>query len=80
MLSLPEEFEKRMKAMLGEEEYEKFREAVGRERARGLRLNPLKMTAESSDLSAFGLRPVPWAQPYGFYYENEERPGKSPLH
>lgn len=87
MLALPEEFEKRMKAMLGEEEYEKFRDAFGRERARGLRLNPLKIPTMhkfesdiSISLSNFGLRPVPWAQPYGFFYESETRPGKSPLH
>ena len=85
MLPLPEEFEKRMKAMLGEDEYEKFRSAFGRERARGLRLNPLKMPAVSPDLANlylanFGLRPVPWAEPYGFFYDNETRPGKSPLH
>ncbi len=80
MLPLPEEFEQRMKAMLGEDEYEKFRSAFGRERARGLRLNPLKMPAVPPDLEAFGIRPVPWAEPYGFFYENETRPGKSPLH
>ena len=28
----------------------------------------------------YGLRPVPWAAPYGFYYGEGLRPGRSPLH
>ena len=44
ILSLPEEFETRMKAMLGEEEYAEFLSAFERERSRGLRLNPLKLS------------------------------------
>ena len=44
ILSLPEEFESRMKAMLGEEEYAEFLSAFERERSRGLRLNPLKLS------------------------------------
>ena len=27
-----------------------------------------------------GLQSIPWAAPYGFWYSEEERPGKSPLH
>lgn len=102
ILSLPEEFETRMEAMLGEEEYAEFLSAFERERSRGLRLNPLKLssalrmecernpegfreTAEMPDgmktaFSEFGLRPVPWAAPFGFFYDEAARPGKSPLH
>ena len=102
VLSLPEEFETRMEAMLGEEEYAEFLSAFEQERSRGLRLNPLKLssalrmecernpegfreTAEMPDgmntaFSEFGLRPVPWAAPFGFFYDEAARPGKSPLH
>ena len=45
ILSLPEEFETRMEAMLGEEEYAEFLSAFERERSRGLRLNPLKLSS-----------------------------------
>ncbi len=114
MFKLPSEFENRMRALLGETEYEAFRASYDeKERARGLRLNPLKIpkawesagdvapTSAAPDnpatcrercypweephveapavLDAFHLRPIPWAS-YGFYYPEEERPGKSPLH
>lgn len=115
MLTLPSEFENRMRMLLGEAEYEEFRASYEKPRARGLRLNPLKLPAEwecseggnsgesggetdhlmrrqrpgypweeaharvPAILGNFHLRPIPWAS-YGFYYPEEERPGKSPLH
>lgn len=115
MFALPSEFENRMRELLGEAEYEEFRTSYEKPRARGLRLNPLKIPAEwegsgneksvengaepehpmrnqSLDypweevhakapavLNDFHLRPIPWAS-YGFYYPEEERPGRSPLH
>ncbi len=115
MFTLPSEFENRMRALLGDAEYEEFHASYEKPRARGLRLNPLKLPAERecsesknseeegsetdhpmlrqslrypweeaharvpAVLANLHLRPIPWAT-YGFYYPEEERPGKSPLH
>ncbi len=115
MFTLPSEFENRMRALLGDAEYEEFRASYEKPRARGLRLNPLKLPAEwecsenknpgedgsetdhpmqrqslvypweeaharvPAALENLHLRPILWAS-YGFYYPEEERPGKSPLH
>lgn len=86
MIQLPEQFEVRMRKMLGEEEFREFLAAYGKPRHPGLRLNPLKLPEPFAWklMGPFHLRPVPWAEPYGFYYtegmRDAERPGKSPLH
>ena len=74
---VPQDFETRMKLLLGEE-YEAFAASYAAPRNVGLRLNPLK-TASPPDLSRFGLRPVPW-EPNGFYYDIATRPGLSAYH
>ena len=74
---IPEAFTLRMKRLLCED-YDAFLESFNRPRAVGLRLNPLK-TNTPPDLSQFALAPVPW-EPYGYYYDPETRPGKSPYH
>ncbi len=74
---LPELFEARMKALLGEE-YPDFLASYARPRAVGLRLNPLK-TKDFPALSQFGLTPIPWAK-YGYYYDPDTRPGLSAYH
>ncbi len=94
MFAFPPEFENRMRELLGDTEYAEFCASYDKPRAKGLRLNPLKLPAEwacfenpgeeahaktPEVLDGFHLRPVPWAF-YGFYYPEEERPGKSPLH
>ena len=76
---LPQEFENRMKKMLGEE-YPDFAASYDRERFQSLRLNPLKADREKFlEQAPFSLSPVPWAE-YGFYYESSEQPGKHPYH
>ena len=75
----PDEFEARMKDMLGED-YEAFVASYGRERRSGLRVNVLRSGWESFEESGmFGREPIPWA-PHGFYCDPALRPGKSPLH
>ena len=74
---IPEAFTLRMKRLLCED-YDAFLESFNRPRAVGLRLNPLK-TNTPPDLSQFALAPVQW-EPYGYYYDPETRPGKSPYH
>ena len=73
---LPEGFCEKMRALLGAE-YPAFLAALDRQRAVGLRLNPLKTDAPPE--LPFGLEPVPW-EPNGYYYDPETRPGLHPWH
>lgn len=76
---LPEKFLERMQNMLGEE-YPAFLESLSSKRYRALRLNPLKTRIqEGKEKLPFALSPVPWTK-NGFYYEEEEQPGKHPYH
>ncbi|RAU99887.1 RsmB/NOP family class I SAM-dependent RNA methyltransferase [Paenibacillus sp. YN15] len=77
---LPEAFRKKMRRLLGEEEYGAYLASFGQERHYGLRSNPLKLTAEElGELSPFELTPVPWC-PTGYYYGETARPGKHPYY
>lgn len=68
-----------MQNMLGEE-YPAFLESLSGKRYRALRLNPLKTRIqEGKEKLPFTLSPVPWTK-NGFYYEEEEQPGKHPYH
>lgn len=76
-MGLPDAFEQRMKRLLGDE-YPAFRDALARPQARGLRVNPLKITPDAFAKQApFTLTPVPWAQE-GFFYPEQQRPGRHP--
>lgn len=77
--NLPESFKESMREIL-KEEYNAFEASYDGPRYVGLRYNPLKASREEF-LSAvpFKLEPVDWATE-GFYYDPEERPGKSALH
>lgn len=78
---LPEQFLVRMKHMLGKE-YEAFVQSYENERAHGLRFHGTKGRIQElyeKYKEPFGLRQIPWCQE-GFYYRQEARPGKSPLH
>ena len=76
---LPEKFLERMQNMLGEE-YPAFLESLSGKRYRALRINPLKTEIEEGkEKLPFALSPVPWTK-NGFYYEEEEQPGKHPYH
>ena len=77
---LPKEFLERMKTEISKE-YDAFVASYEKERAYGLRYNPIKAESKESFLSAmpFRLRKVKWAKE-GFYYNYEERPGKHVLH
>ena len=78
---LPEGFTDRMEKMLGEE-YPAFLKSYEEGRAYGLRVNLLKGSREELYgrlCRRFGLVPVPWCQE-GFYYGQEDRPGRHPFH
>ena len=83
-MELPQDFKERMKAQLTDgNDYEEFLASYEKERAYGLRYNPLKIGKEKlqSDLlkGQIVLEKVPWAAE-GFYYPADSHPGKLPLH
>ncbi len=83
---LPEDFVRRMEELLGAE-WAAFRDSYEKERAQGLRINPLKTAGEEARAAvsfawmqeAWQLEPIPW-EACGFYYGREARPGKHPFH
>lgn len=78
-MNLPEAFLERMKQDLGDG-FEAFLESYETSRYQGLRVNELKISREAFlKLSGFSLEPVPWCRP-GFYYKEEERPGRHVWH
>lgn len=78
-MKLPLEFTRRMEKMLGEES-SAFLSSLEKEKAYGLRLNPLKDGGFLSPAHLpFTLSPVPWAKE-GFFAKAEEHPGRHPLH
>ena len=78
-MRLPEEFENRMRELLGAE-YPAFLESYERRPCQALRVNTCKRSPQRfQDISPFSLRPVLWA-PGGFYYGETDRPGKHPWH
>ena len=80
-VDLPAPFVHKMKALLGEE-FEAFMASYDAPRAFGLRINPLKLSIEAWKELIFlkeGDKPIPWTKD-GFYYSEEDRPGKHPYY
>lgn len=76
---LPQAFVERMQESLGAEA-EAFFASYDSPRAYGLRRNPLKLTREEFERQMpFALTPVSWADE-GYYYQENERPGKHAFH
>ncbi len=76
---LPVEFRNRMEKMLGEEAEDFFR-CFEQKPWQALRLNPGKADGkELLEKAPFHLSPVPWAEG-GFYYGEDDQPGKHPFH
>lgn len=76
---LPQAFVERMQESLGAEA-EAFFTSYDSPRAYGLRRNPLKLTREEFERQMpFTLTPVSWADE-GYYYQENERPGKHAFH
>lgn len=76
---LPQDFQDRMKEMLGEE-YPLFLHGFQKPKFQALRWNPLKTTKEEFlEKEPFVLKKVPWAE-HGYYYNADLHPGKHPFH
>lgn len=79
-LKVSEEFLKRMKDLLGEEEYPAYLKSFEEEPCYGLRVNTLKITPERfQKMTALRLTAIPWIY-NGFYYSGEDRPAKDPYY
>lgn len=78
-MKLPLDFEMRMKTLLPQEKGA-FLDTYKNPPTKGLRINPLKASPEEIRAKLpFSLRPILWS-PLGFYYEENQSPGKSPYH
>lgn len=76
---LPQQFLDRMEKMLGEE-YPDFLACYDRPKHHSLRVNHLKGTDEAlKEKTDFLLKKVPWTE-NGYYYKEEDRPGRHPFH
>lgn len=77
-MELPESFIERMKNLLGDG-FNSFISSYNEEKQPGLRINTLKLDIEDKDRLPFRLENIPWAEE-GFYYKQDEHPGRHPLH
>ncbi|MFV9511516.1 RsmF rRNA methyltransferase first C-terminal domain-containing protein [Tepidibacillus sp. LV47] len=79
MVQLPETFRLRMQQLLGES-FASFIRSYEQVQTHGLRVNTLKLNIDSFlQLVPYALKPIPWTKE-GFYYQEEDRPGKHPYH
>lgn len=76
---LPASFVEKMRTILGSE-FDEFIASYEAVRTVGLRVNTLKVSVSRFlEIAPFALEPIPWAVG-GFYYDEQERPGRHPYH
>lgn len=79
-MKLPLEFENRMRAQLGEEEFAAYEASLAENVKSAVRINTLKLSPEEfKEISSFTLEPVPWIK-NGFYYDESDVPSKHPYY
>ena len=79
MITLPREFEQRMKELL-KEEFPEFLQGFEEERHGGVRFNSLKVNKEDWErIAPFATLQVPWIQ-NGYYYSLNDQPAKHPFY
>lgn len=79
MVNLPEEFEMKMKKLLGSE-YEEFLASYDNPRNFGLRVNVDKISPEEFEkIAPFHLTKIPWTE-NGYYYEEQDMPARHPFY
>lgn len=78
-ITLPAEFEKRMKEQLGSE-YAAYLECYNDPCLGGLRVNTLKLEPEEfEEISPYPLERIPWIK-NGYFYPEKEQPAKHPFY
>ena len=76
---LPEEFERRMQRLLGED-FSDFLASYDRPRTYGLRVNTSRISLEEFEkLVPFPVRRIPWIS-NGYFYDEDVRPSRCPLY
>ncbi len=79
MIKLPEDFEKRMKKMLGGE-YEDFLASYDEKKKTGIRVNAVKISPKDfTEVFPYNLLPVKWCGT-GFEAPSDEKYGRNALH
>lgn len=79
MVNLPEEFEIKMKKLLGAE-YEEFLASYDCPRNFGLRVNVDKISPDEFEkIAPFHLTKIPWTE-NGYYYEEQDMPARHPFY
>ena len=72
---LPEEFERRMQRLLGED-FSDFLASYDRPRTYGLRVNTSRISLEEFEkLVPFPVRRIPWIS-NGYFYDEDVRPSR----
>ncbi len=78
-MDLPQEYLRRMEALLGEE-FPAFLRSYEEKPLSGLRVNTLKLAPEEfRRIAPFHLEPIPWTG-NGFYYKEEDHPSHHPYY
>lgn len=79
-MKLPDVFVDKMRILLDKEEFDEFMKSYDFSRYYGLRVNTLKIGIEEfGKISPFNHEPIPWTKD-GFYYREEDKPGKHPYY
>lgn len=78
-MELPKEFLSKMKDLL-KDEFDDFLHSYEEPKIQSLRVNTLKLSIEEFlNINPFTLERIPWVNG-GFFYQEEDRPGKHPYH
>lgn len=78
MIKLPQEYEKRMKKLLGEE-FDSYKESLSRKAVKGFRVNTEKISLEDFEkINPFESSKIPFVE--NGYYLNTEKIGNHPFH
>ena len=78
-MSLPKQFEDRMKKLLGDE-YQEYLQCYHKPHYGGIRVNTLKISPkEFEHLCPFSLKKIPWIY-NGYYYDIDEQPSRHPFY
>ena len=79
-VKLPESFAERLRAQLGEEEFQEYLACFESSHQGGIRVNTLKLTTESfHSISPYDIENIPWI-PNGFFHSDSDQPATHPYY